>query len=136
MNNDLHQGYTFFKTTVGVMFFVKLLVGVLLIIFASLAAVGILQIIYNILVSPEDVQLLEKIARAEPEGINIGTPGGDIEIPTIFFGYGVVIILLSISAGLAKGFLSVGVDLVKSDLEALLERLGEELARLWTPEKE
>ena len=45
--------------------------------------------------------------------------------------YGILLFLLSIVGGIAKTFLTIGAELVKSDLKALLEKLGEEFARFW-----
>jgi len=138
LNNTARESYQEFTKIVGIVFYVKLIVGGLLIILGCLAAFWILQTIFHLIGNSEAVALVQKISSIKTEGAEIKLAGQSIQFPPIFFeygnvivGYGIVIILLAIAAGLTKAFLYTGANLVKSDIQALLEKLGEQLARLW-----
>jgi hypothetical protein len=142
MNNEINEGYRTLTRTVGLVFLAKTIVGVVLMILGCIAAFWVLLMIFDMIENPEDLALVQKMSQIGTEGVEIGVMGGKITFPpvvskygNIIFSYGLVIIFLAISAGLAKAFLYTGASLVKSDIKPLLEKLGEQLARLWSSEK-
>ena len=141
-NNEARESYREFTKIVGIVFFVKLLIGGLLIVLGCLGAFWILQTIFHLIETPEKIAIMQEIAKIETKGVELKLAGQNIQFPPIIFqygnvmvGYGIIIILLAIAAGLVKAFLYTGAGLVKSDIQALLEKLGEQLARVWSAQE-
>lgn len=126
------------KETVKLVFFFKTIVGTILLLFGLSITYEVVQTIYSLINNPDEIRLVETILRmGQPNGEFINQLQsselhqfmGGYEDAVI--GYGILIILLSIVAGIATTLLSLGTKLIESDLKTLLEKLGEELARLW-----
>ena len=132
------ENFNSLKETVKLVFFFKTIVGTILLLFGLAIAYEVVQNIYSLIDNPERIRLVEKI-------LSMGQPSSQFtnqlkssELHKLMggyedavIGYGILIILLSIAGGIATTLLSLGTELIKSDLKDLLEKLGEELARLW-----
>jgi len=112
---------------------VRTIAGVSLIIFGCLVALWVLLIIYGIFTAPDDYTILQKFSSMDEEIETTGTPRDNMQIPPGFFGiagYGIVIVMLGVSMGIANILLRTGSNLLQSDFKALVKQLGEELAKL------
>jgi hypothetical protein len=123
--------------TVKLVFFFKTIVGTILLLFGIAIAWEVLQTISNLIQASDTLPLVDKIIQMGHSGSELRNqlPASDVHgllggYEDAVFGYGILIFLLSIAAGIAQTFLSIGAELIKSDLKSLLEKLGEELARL------
>ena len=112
---------------------IRTIAGVSLIIFGCLVALWVLLSIYGIFTAPDDYTILQKFSSMDENIETTGTPRDTMQILPGFFGiagYGIVIIMLGISMGIANILLRTGSNLLQSDFKALVKQLGEELARL------
>ncbi|MBD2543630.1 hypothetical protein [Planktothricoides raciborskii] len=123
--------------TVKLVFFFKTIVGTILLLFGIAIAWEVLQIISTLIQASETIPLVENIIQMGHSGSEFRNqlPASDVHgilggYEDAVFGYGILIFLLSIAGGIAQTFLGIGAELIKSDLKSLLEKLGEELARL------
>lgn len=123
--------------TVKLVFFFKTIVGTILLLFGIAIAWEIIQIISTLIEDANSIPLVEKIISMGHSDSELRNqlPPSDIHgllggYEDAVFGYGILIFLLSIAGGIAQTFLGIGAELIKSDLKSLLEKLGEELARL------
>lgn len=136
---DRHQeNFNSLKETVKLVFFFKTIVGTILLVFGLAIAYEVVQNIYSLIDNPEQIRLVEKILSMGKQSSEFRNQLQSSELHKLMggyedavIGYGILIILLSIAGGIATTLLSLGTELIKSDLKALLEKLGEELARLW-----
>jgi hypothetical protein len=126
------------KETVKLVFLFKTIVGTILLLFGIAIAWEIIQIISTLIEDANSIPLVENIISMGHSGSELRNqlPPSDIHrllggYEDAVFGYGILIFLLSIAGAIAQTFLSLGAELIKSDLRALLEKLGEELARFW-----
>ncbi len=126
------------KETVKLVFFFKTIVGTILLLFGIAIAWEVIQIISTLIEDANSIPLVENIISMGHSGSELRNQLLPSDIHRVLggyedavFGYGILIFLLSIAAGIAQTFLSIGAELIKSDLRALLEKLGEQLARFW-----
>ncbi len=126
------------KETVKLVFFFKTIVGTILLLFGIAIAWEVIQIISTLIQDANSIPLVENIISMGHSGSELRNqlPPSDIHrvlggYEDAVFGYGILIFLLSIAGAIAQTFLSLGAELIKSDLRALLEKLGEQLARFW-----
>lgn len=135
-DRDSDNNLNSLKETVKLVFFFKTIVGTILLLFGMAIAWQVVQTISTMIDQPEQIRLVEHIIKMA-NGSEFSN-----QLPSEFYrsiggaenailAYGVLLFLLSIVGGIAKTFLTIGAELIKSDLKALLEKLGEEFARFW-----
>jgi predicted PurR-regulated permease PerM len=136
-DRDSENNLNSLKETVKLVFFFKTIVGTILLLFGIAIAWEVVQTISTMIDQPEQIRLVEHIMKMTNNGSELSN-----QLPSEFsrsldgsanaiIAYVILLFLLSIVGGIAKTFLTIGAELIKSDLKALLEKLGEELARLW-----
>jgi predicted PurR-regulated permease PerM len=136
-DRDSENNLNSLKETVKLVFFFKTIVGTILLLFGIAIAWEVVQTISTMIDQPEQIRLVEHIIKMTNNGSELSN-----QLPSEFsrsldgsanaiIAYVILLFLLSIVGGIAKTFLTIGAELIKSDLKALLEKLGEELARLW-----
>jgi hypothetical protein len=104
-------------------------VGIVLIAVGTLAAIYILQRVFQILSEGSDFPLIQRLTA---EATAIRTLNGEVVLPENFFvlaAYGVAVVLLMIASGLAKAFIQTGAQLLQSDLRSLVAALREDRSR-------
>jgi hypothetical protein len=106
------------------------IIGIVLIGLGAIIAVAILQTIYQLLTDGTQFPLIQELSGEPPV---IRTPNGDIVLPDnvlILAGYGIVVILIAIAAGIARAFLQIGAQLLQVDIRTLVRQLREEFTRV------
>ena len=136
MNEQNYQVYRDLKNTADKAFQIKMMVGGGLIVVGGAIAFWILQIINQVIYSPEKVSLLQTILKISYDNQELQLPENSTDIvPFInnygdaIVAYGVLIFLLSIAVGLVKVFISGGIHLISLDFKILLEKIGEQMGR-------
>ena len=136
MNQQNYQIYRDLKNTADEVFKIKTTIGGGLIVVGGAMAIWIIQVINKVVYSPEKMPLLRTILKISYENPKVQLPENSTDIvPFInnygdaILAYGILIFLLSIAAGIAKAFLSGGINLIGSDLKILLEKMGEQMGR-------
>lgn len=137
-DRDSDNNFNSLKETVKLVFFFKTIVGTILLLFGLAIAWEVVQTISTMIDQPEKIRLIENIVSMGNNGSELRNQLQSSEFSHLLGGYenpivayGILIFLLSIAGGIAKTLLTLGAELIKSDLKALLDKLGEELARLW-----
>ncbi|MEM8604746.1 MAG: hypothetical protein AAGF24_13035, partial [Cyanobacteria bacterium P01_H01_bin.121] len=105
-------------------------VGTGLTIFGACLAIAIVYAIFGILTQSIEIPFLDESAALMQRQLQERIADGAYMFDLVAR-YVTVLVLLSIAAGLAKTAIEAGAQLIQSDLQVLLEKLGEELARLW-----
>lgn len=136
-DRDSENNLNSLKETVKLVFFFKTIVGTILLLFGMTIAWELVQTISTIIDQPEQIRLVEHIIKTVNNSSELSN-----QLPrelsrsigqsaNAVIAYVVLLFLLSIVGGIAKTFLTIGAEMIKSDLKLILEKLGEELARLW-----
>jgi hypothetical protein len=136
--HDEQERYTAMIRIVNGVFLVKTIIGSFLLLMGCIFAFRILAMVFSVIRSPIEIALVHRLSQIGKEGAAISIFGETLTISPATFAYGniiisytIVIILLAIGAGLVKAFLYAGSNLVQSGIETFLDKLGEELLRLW-----
>ncbi len=138
MRDDVQERYRAMIKVVSSLFFLKTILGAVLLIIGCFTAFRILAMIFRMIYSPRDMPLVHWLAQIGKDGAALDVLGETLTFSpvtmaygNIVLSYGLVLILLGIGAGLAKAFLSAGSRLIQSGLESLVDTLGEDLSRWW-----
>jgi hypothetical protein len=123
---DEKSHYIYIRNTVKLLLSVKILIGCILLIFGGYIALQIVSTSLNIIIHPDKVVFLELLKKYEPQGIHIGTENSNYFISNAFFSYTVIIIILLITASIAKWIITSGIQLIQMDVKSLFEKLWKE----------
>lgn len=109
---------------------IRIVFGILLIAGGCFAAVWVLHTVYTMFNTAEEFQFVKRISAIMLKEAKGDALGGAAQTLATVFGYIIAVLLLAISASIAKALLLVGANLLQPDLKALVEKLKEELEKL------
>lgn len=112
--------------------FVRTAAGIILLTIGSGVAVWILQMIGGMITAEKEIPLVVKIVSSTVNREMSNLQGGAPPIHPSFqliAGYLLVILLISVCAGIAKAFINAGVKTMQPDYKEVLNKIKTELKR-------